>query len=90
MEKASTGSSFEEGNKKVHPVETQWHYPVMTKHGFEPVTKEGVGFVRSYVYEHPTTGQKIKVTTGYNIDHWEDVKTKKGGLWNDLESYLQK
>lgn len=80
--------AFERADKKVHPVESQWHYPILTKYGFQPLTKEAVGFVRSYEYDD-TSGHKIKCTTGVNSDYWEDPKTKKSGYWSDLEPYLK-
>lgn len=82
-------TDFETSNKKVHPVETQWHYPVMVSFGFEPVTKEAVGFVRTYEYFHPA-GHHIKVSTGVNSDYWTNLKNKEMGYWSELESYLVK
>lgn len=78
---------FEAGNKKEHPVETQWHYPIMTDAGFEAVTKSGTGFVRSYDYEK--SDHKVTVTTGANADHWEDKTTGNRGLWKELEPHLK-
>ena len=78
---------FNEANKIVHPVETQWHYPIMTKYGYVPVTLTGIGFVRSYEYTHPETGRSIKVSTGVNADYWEDGGAF--GYWRDLEPHLQ-
>lgn len=37
-------STFEEADKKVHKVEDQWHFKYLTKYGFEPIDKEGIGF----------------------------------------------
>ena len=42
-------SEFDKANQKIHKVEDQWHYPLMTKYKFEPITKEAVGFVRKYI-----------------------------------------
>jgi hypothetical protein len=78
---------FEEANKKVHPVETQWHYPTLTKHGFVPETKEQVGFVRAYTYTHPD-GRRIRCNTGVNSDYWTDLDTKKFGYWRELEPHI--
>lgn len=80
-----------EANEKVHPVETQWHYPVLTKYGFTPLDKEQEGFVRSYRYQKGDGF--ITCTTGANADYWN---VKKGpypsgllGYWADLELYLK-
>lgn len=80
---------FEDANKKIHPVESQWHYPIMTKYGFVPNTKQAVGFVRTYEYQH-ANGNKIHVTTGMQSDYWSHQASKKLGFWNELESYLKK
>lgn len=79
---------FEEANKAVHPVEKQWHFPIMTEAGYEPETMEAVGFVRHYFYEHPETGRRFKLCTGMNADYWVDVETKKQGYWTDLAPHL--
>lgn len=86
---------FNEANKVVHPVQGEWHFPILTAAGFKPVTLEGVGFVRSYKYIHED-GRSIVCTTGVNSDRWEDQKTMnefgrpKWGYWTDLESYICK
>lgn len=88
--------TFEEADKIVHPVETQWHYPIFTKYGFVPLTKEGIGFVRNYKYEHPTLKHFVSTTTGYNSDYWRHMKDKdslqeiSAGFWAALEPYLEK
>lgn len=82
--------AFNRANERVHPVETQWHYPIMTKHGFVPETKEGIGFVRNYVYVHPTLGCRIRCNTGCNADYWRDESKSGGGYWLELEPYLVK
>lgn len=79
--------NFEEADKKVHPVETQWHYPIMTKYGYEAMTKEGVGFVRTYMYVHPTTHHMVEITTGSSADYWNAGYNY--GYWSDLEPYLK-
>ena len=82
--------AFEQANQVVHPVETQWHYPILTKFGWLPETKEGVGFVRSYVYRHPSYDFLIKCTTGVNADYWARSDTQQGGYWASLEPELEK
>lgn len=72
-------------DRKVHKVEEQWHYPILTRYGFNPVTKEDVGLVRSYKYEHPS-GRQITVHTGMSSD-WNEGE--KFGYWSDLEPYLK-
>jgi len=82
---------FEEANKAIHPVEKQWHFPIMTKYGYEAVTKEGIGFVRSYTYRHPTMDRSMTVTTGASADYWDDPNPNGGhGYWSDLEPHLIK
>ena len=80
--------TFNQANAKVHSVESQWHHPILTAHGFTPVTKEATGFVRSYVYEN-AVGRKIKCTTGASCDYWHDEQTDKQGMWAELESYVE-
>jgi len=80
-------SNFDEADKKVHPVEGEWHYPILTKYGFMPVTKVGIGFVRSYLY---TKGDhQIRVNTGVNADYWNDLTNPTFGYWSDLEPFLK-
>jgi len=73
-------------DQKVHPVESQWHYPILTEFGYEPLDKEGVGLVRSYKYQKGD--HVITVTTGANADYWE--ANDGFGYWADLKPYLQK
>ena len=87
-EQIAKDARFEEANKKVHPVEGEWHYPIMVRYGFTPETKEAVGFVRSYEYHHPS-GRIIVVTTGVNSDYWQDRQDLKRGYWSDLEPHLK-
>ena len=88
---------FNKANQVVHTVEKEWHYPIMTKYGFVPLDKTGIGFVRSYKYEHPVTKRKITLTTGCRADYWTDVteewksgKSQPSDLWSSLEPYLEK
>jgi len=82
---------FNEANKTVHSVETQWHYPIMTKYGFVADTKEGIGFVRGYDYHHSITGHKIRVCTGVNADYFTDrVHEVYPNYWANLEPHLKK
>lgn len=77
---------FVQANKKVHKVEDQWHYPILTKHGYIPQDKERIGFVRSYEYIHPETGDVIIASTGANCDHWRAKDA--GGFYYSLEGHL--
>lgn len=81
---------FNEANKVVHPVETQWHYPILTKYGFNPVTKEGIGFVRGYEYKH-SDGRIISANSDGNADYWNSKGFPKDatGFWADLEPFLK-
>ena len=81
---------FNEANKIVHKVEDQWHYETLTKFDYVPLDKTGVGFVRSYRYEHPETKHQMRLTTGSHADYWVDEETKDQGYHASLESHLQK
>lgn len=87
MSESKMLSDFNESDKKIHPVETQWHYKILTKYGFVAKTKEAIGFVRSYDYEHPS-GCQMTLTTGYHADYWTDKVTKETGYYLALEPYL--
>jgi len=80
---------FNEADKKVHLVEDQWHYPIMIKYGFTPVTKTGIGFVRAYEYVHPS-GHKVSVCTGYSANYFTGISPKGWGYCGDLEPFLKK
>jgi len=94
-EEAEKNTSFAQAMKSIHPVETQWHYPKLTKYGFIPDTKSAVGMVRTYKYHHPETGEIITASTGANSDHWESdqykfTRGKEGEwFWGGLEPYLK-
>jgi len=81
--------SLNDAGAKVHPVESQWHYEILTKYGYVAKTKEAVGLVRSYDYSHPAGGH-IRVTTGISSDYWYDKVNDKQGYWSDLEPHLRK
>jgi hypothetical protein len=84
---------FNEADKIVHPVEGEWHYPILTKYDFIPVTQEGIGFVRSYLYQHIPTMRMMRLTTGVNADYWNEVKGGKDvafGYHGTLEEHLKK
>jgi len=80
--------AFDEANKKVHPVETQWHYDILMKYGYVAETKEAIGFVRSYTYRHPKSGIEITCTTGTSADYWNS-SSGKHGFWATLENFLK-
>lgn len=82
--------NFEEANKKCHPVNTQWHYPILIEHGYVALTQEAVGLVRTYVYEHPTTKHQISCTTGAHADYWTDKQNGAQGYWADLAPHLDR
>jgi hypothetical protein len=78
--------TFAEANQTIHKVEDQWHYPIMMKAGYESHTKEGVGFVRRFVY---TKGDhEVTCITGASSDRWEDNEGNYG-FWASLESNLK-
>lgn len=82
--------AFAKANQTIHPVEKQWHYPIMMAAGYKALTKEGVGFVRSYDYINEATGSKIRCTTGSNADYWSDSVHKGYGYWASLEPHVTK
>lgn len=84
--KVPSVEAFDLANKKEHPVEKEWHYPIMTRHGFEPVTKIAVGLVRSYLYKHPD-GCEVRVATGASRDYWTALNRQ--GDWHKLEAFLE-
>lgn len=78
--------TLQQADQIIHPVETQWHYPVMKEAGFEPVQTEAKGLVRSYEYRK---GDHVIVcTTGYSADHWEDKTNKAYGYWRALKHHV--
>ena len=79
--------AFAKANTVEHPVEGEWHYPILTQAGFKPVTPSQTGFVRTYKYEHPD-GRVITAHTGVNADYWIDQKTGKQGYWRELEPHV--
>jgi hypothetical protein len=86
-------AAFNEANKAVHLVETQWHHPILTKYGFVPITQEGVGFVRSYLYQHILKMKLMRLTTGVNADYWNEVQGGQNvafGYHGTLEEHLKK
>jgi hypothetical protein len=71
----------------IHPVDTQWHFPIMTRAGFVPVTREAKGLVRRYEY---TRGDHVVVVcTGLNMDYFVDMTLKKERIWSELEKHLK-
>ena len=79
--------TFAEADKTMHAIETQWHFPIMTKYGFTSETPPQQGFVRSYDYTH-ADGHSIKVATGVRADYWEGAGS--GGYWSELEPHLKR
>lgn len=80
---------FAKANQIVHPVEKEWHYPILTKYGWLPKTLTGKGFVRTYDYiNSKMPGEIIKMTTGVNADYWSGAGG--GGYWFALEPHLKK
>ena len=78
-------NEFSQGWKVDHNVEKEWHYDIMTKYGFEPITKVGVGWIRDYDYKKDDI--IVKCTTGANSDRWKCGN--EGGFWGTLESFLK-
>jgi hypothetical protein len=82
--------AFAKANETIHPVEKQWHYPILSGAGYEALTKEGVGFVRTYEYFNEATGSRIYCTTGSNADYWKDTVHPNGGYWSALAPHVAK
>ena len=80
-------TDFDIANKIEHPVEKEWHYPIMTKFGFKAITKIGIGFVRSYL--HAKEEHQFKLTTGYHSDYWQDLMTEDTGYPSTLKEHLE-
>jgi hypothetical protein len=82
--------TFKSVNQIIHPVQKQWHYPIMTKYGYVADTKEDTDFVRKYDYHNPITGHKMSVHTGANADYFcDDYNPVKDYLWAGLEPHLK-
>lgn len=77
---------FERANKRIHKVEDQWHYPIMTKYGFKPLKELAVGFVRQYKYSNGL--DIITCNTGVNAEYWQ--APQGFGYWADLEPHMKK
>ena len=73
----------------MHKVESEWHYPIMTKYGYVSNTPSGKGFVRYYDYTNPETGHSINLTHGYSRDYWTDKTTDEEGYPRSLENHLK-
>lgn len=80
-------ATVENANKKVHSVESQWHYDRMINSGFKAITKSQIGFVRRYDYENGV-GHKISAYTGVSADYWMDTTTGNGGYHASLTPHL--
>ena len=80
---------FDEADAKIHSVQSEWHYEIMTRYGFVAKNDTAVGFVRSYEYENSSSGIKIRFNTGYSSCYWVDETNNKQGYWSDLEQYLK-
>jgi len=81
--------TLQEADKTEHKVEDQWHYPILTAYGFEPIDKVKTGLVRSYKYKHKN-GDIIEWTTGFNADYWDNRTNNARGYWGDLRPHLEK
>lgn len=68
---------FSQANQTVHPVEAQWHYPILVAQGFCAETKSAEGFVRAYTYVHPN-GLQVRCVTGSNADYWHSSNGASG------------
>ena len=82
-------TAFEQATLAVHHVEDEWHYPILTAHGYSPMTTTATGFVRSYIYQHSATGHLMRLATGASADYWEDQLSKKRGYHGELAGYLK-
>jgi hypothetical protein len=81
-----------QADKVVHNVEDEWHHPIMTRYGYVPIDKEGIGLVRAFRYAHPETKHEITVNTGVNADYWSDPQNRSvtgKNYWSDLEPHMK-
>jgi len=79
-------------HEKVHSVESQWHYTIMTKYGYKTEVRERKGLVRSYNYSSSNDCKDITCSTGVNGDHWftrSECGGWAGGYAGELEDYLR-
>jgi hypothetical protein len=80
-------------DESIHPVESEWHHEDLTAAGFVPETKEAKGFVRRYIYKHPS-GVVVTMCTGVNADYWSSTAEgsipANGGYWSALKPYLNR
>lgn len=83
-------NAFDAAMVTAHPVESQWHYPILTAHGYLPLTPSQNGLVRGYLYKHPTTGHLMKLVTGASADYWFDEATGAQGYHTTLNAHLQR
>jgi len=79
--------AFNKADKRMHPVETQWHYKILMKYGFTCISEPQEGFVRRYEYTHPNF-HTVLCTTGANADYWS---SNRGGwgYWSTLEEHVK-
>lgn len=88
--------AFEKANEAWHPVEKEWHYPILIKYGFKPLTETAQGFVRKYEWVNDK-GRKITYHIGVNASYWTDSETfwddrklsLKSHYWPALEPFLK-
>jgi len=80
--------AFNKANEKMHDLERQWHYPILTKYGFTSASGAQKGFVRSYNYTH-LQGHTIRAITGSHSDRWVNYDTGASGFWSSLEAHLK-
>jgi hypothetical protein len=88
----SFNDDFAKADQATHKVEDEWHYPIFTKYGYEPLTKEAKGFVRQYKYTHPKSGHSMTCHTGAHCDYWTDKEHRCDPhkcYWADLEPHLK-
>lgn len=82
-------STLAQADEKIHSVVSQWHYPILIKHGYLPITLSAKGLVRSYIYKHRVTEHTIRTVTGVNSDYWIDDASGEQGYWSQLEPHLR-
>lgn len=76
-------------DEKVHLVENEWHYKILTKYGYVPETKTQTGFIRKYKYVHPD-GHVININHHLNCDMWSDPNNNKYGYWSTLDTHVNR
>ena len=83
---------FRKYNEKIHPVENEWHFKILSPLGFLPEQDSAKGFVRKFDYIHHETGIEVTASSGASSDHWRSKSPEHPGTgyWSSLEPWAKK